>query len=60
MRQTAERSLKDFAGDSLECWSLGTPPKVTIRRRTARHFIIVGLTLRVNWRCREVIPIISG
>lgn len=27
MRQTAERSLKDFAGDSLECWVVGNAPQ---------------------------------
>ena len=27
MRQTAERSLKEFAGDSIECWVVGNAPQ---------------------------------
>ncbi len=27
MRQTAERSLKDFAGESIECWVVGNAPQ---------------------------------
>lgn len=42
MRQTAERSLKAFAGDSLECWVVGNAPQGHYEEPTGTTFYYRG------------------
>ncbi len=42
MRQTAERSLKDFAGDSLECWVVGNAPQGHYKEANGTTFYYRG------------------